>query len=47
LRVAAETIPSRKMEIERLLRERITTRLSERGVNLPAASVMTPPHQNP
>jgi moderate conductance mechanosensitive channel len=44
LRVAAETIPSRKVEIERVLRERITTRLSERGVVLPAASVVpTPP----
>jgi moderate conductance mechanosensitive channel len=47
LRVAAETIPSRRWAIERSLREMITTRLTERGVSLPSPSVMSPPPQNP
>ena len=47
LRVAAETIPSRRWAIERSLREMITTRLTERGVSLPSPSVISPPPQNP
>ena len=47
LRVAAETIPSRRWAIERRLREMITTRLTERGVSLPSPSVMSPPQQTP
>jgi small conductance mechanosensitive channel len=44
LRVAAETEPARRWEIERDLRERITNRLSERGISIAAASVVaTPP----
>lgn len=43
LRVTAETLPSRRWEIERFLRERITTRLTERGVAVPAVPpVMAP-----
>ncbi len=44
LRVAAETEPARRWEIERHLRERITNRFSERGISIAAASVVaTPP----
>ena len=43
LRVTAETEPSRRWEIERHLRERITNRLSERGISIAAASVVTTP----
>jgi small-conductance mechanosensitive channel len=35
IRVAAETEPSRRWEIERALRERITARIAERGVHVP------------
>ncbi len=42
LRIAAETIPSRRWEIERELRERITMRLAERGVALPTTPVVVP-----
>jgi moderate conductance mechanosensitive channel len=47
LRVTAETVPSRRFEIERDLRERVTTRLTERGINLPASSVVAAPPHNP
>lgn len=47
LRVTAETVPSRRWEIERDLRERITSRLAERGVNLPAISVVAAHPQKP
>jgi small conductance mechanosensitive channel len=43
LRVTAETIPSRRWDIERELRERITMRLAENGVAPPAAPMMVPP----
>jgi len=39
IRVAAETEPSRRLEIERELRERITARLSERGIRVPPVPV--------
>src|SRR5439155_20473999 len=42
LRIAAETIPSRRWEIERELRERITMRLAERGVVLPITPAVVP-----
>ena len=35
IRVAAETEPSRRWEIERELRERITARIAERGIRVP------------
>jgi len=42
LRVTAETIPSKRWEIERALRERITMRLTERGVAAPPIPVVAP-----
>jgi small-conductance mechanosensitive channel len=42
LRVTAETIPSRRWEIERELRERITMRLAESGVAPPASPMIVP-----
>ena len=39
IRVAAETEPSRRLEIERELRERMTARLSERGIRVPPVPV--------
>jgi small conductance mechanosensitive channel len=41
LRVTAETVPSKRWEVERQLRERITTRLADRGVIVPQASVIS------
>ncbi|MEX2274623.1 MAG: mechanosensitive ion channel family protein [Actinomycetota bacterium] len=35
VRVVAQTLPSRRWAIERLLRERVSTRLEERGVQVP------------
>ena len=43
LRVTAETIPSKRWVIERVLRERITTRLTERGVSTPPVPMAAPP----
>jgi len=42
LRVTADTIPSKRWEIERTLRERITTRLTERGVAAPPIPAIAP-----
>jgi small conductance mechanosensitive channel len=42
LRVTADTIPSKRWEIERALRERITTRLTERGVAAPPIPAIAP-----
>jgi small conductance mechanosensitive channel len=42
LRVTAETIPSRRWEIERELRERITMRLAESGVAPPPNPMIVP-----
>jgi small-conductance mechanosensitive channel len=39
IRVAAETEPSRRWEVERELRERITARLAERGISVPPVAV--------
>jgi moderate conductance mechanosensitive channel len=47
LRVTAETIPSKRWVIERVLRERITTRLTERGVSTPPVPVAVPPPGGP
>jgi small conductance mechanosensitive channel len=35
IRAVAETVPSRRFDVERLLRERITQRLAERGIRAP------------
>jgi small conductance mechanosensitive channel len=42
MRVIADTRPSKVMDVERLLRERITRRLAERGIRVPVTPV-TPP----
>ncbi len=42
MRVVADTRPSKVMDVERLLRERITRRLVERGIRVPVTPV-TPP----
>jgi small-conductance mechanosensitive channel len=47
LRVTAETIPSRRWQIERELRELITTRLTERGVIAAAGPLPTPAPPKP
>jgi small-conductance mechanosensitive channel len=44
IRVAAETEPSRRWEIERELRERITARIAERGIRVPP---LAPPPATP
>ena len=47
LRVTAETIPAKRWIIERALRERITTRLTERGVAAPPIPVVAPTPTGP
>lgn len=47
LRVTAETIPSKRWEIERVLRERVTTRLSEKGIAAPPIPVVAPKPSGP
>jgi moderate conductance mechanosensitive channel len=42
LRVVAETIPSKRWEIERVLREQMTNRLTQRGVAAPPIPVIAP-----
>ena len=42
LRVVAETIPSKRWEIERSLREQMTNRLIQRGVAAPPIPVIAP-----
>jgi moderate conductance mechanosensitive channel len=42
MRVIADTRPSKVMDVERLLRERITRRLVERGIRVPVTPI-TPP----
>ena len=42
LRVVAETIPSKRWEIERVLREQMTNRLTQRGVAAPPMPVIAP-----
>ena len=43
MRVAAETMPSHRVDTERLLRAKIVARLSERGVKMPPVMQGTPP----
>jgi len=38
IRVVAETQPAQRLEIERLLRERITTAITEKGIRVPPTS---------
>jgi small-conductance mechanosensitive channel len=40
IRVVAETRPSKRPDVERVLRERISARLAERGVQVPTPSAM-------
>ena len=42
IRAVAETLPSKRFDVERLLRERITQRLAERGIRAPLPSPMSP-----
>jgi moderate conductance mechanosensitive channel len=42
LRVTAQTLPSKRFEIERALREQVTNRLSQRGVVVPPIPVVAP-----
>ena len=42
IRVVAETRPSRKVDVERILRARITRRLAERGIRAPVAAAPPP-----
>ncbi len=43
LRVAAETVPSHRIDSERLLREKIVTRMGDRGVRVPPVTAMPGP----
>ena len=43
MRVVADTRPSKVMKVERTLRERITRRLSERGIKVPVVPVAPAP----
>ncbi|MCI0634526.1 MAG: mechanosensitive ion channel family protein [Actinobacteria bacterium] len=43
IRSVAETRPSRKADVERLLRAKITQRLAERGIRAPASPAVAPP----
>ncbi len=43
LRVTAETRPSKRLNAERLLRERITARLAESGIRVPMPTTILPP----
>jgi small conductance mechanosensitive channel len=43
MRVVADTRPSKVMDVERLLRERITRRLVERGIKVPVSPVAPAP----
>jgi small conductance mechanosensitive channel len=43
VRVIADTRPSKRWDVERLLRERITKRLAERGVRLPVPPMVGRP----
>jgi len=42
IRVVAETKPSKKVEVERILRARITRRLAERGIRAPVLAAPPP-----
>ncbi|HLA92281.1 MAG TPA: mechanosensitive ion channel family protein [Actinomycetota bacterium] len=42
IRAVAETLPSKRFDVERLLRERITQRLAERGIRAPLPPPMSP-----
>ena len=43
IRAVAETVPSKRFDTERLLRERITQRLAERGIRAPSPLAPRPP----
>jgi moderate conductance mechanosensitive channel len=43
IRAVAETRPTKRFDVERLLRARITTRLAERGIRAPVVPGIVPP----
>ncbi|HEX7247048.1 MAG TPA: mechanosensitive ion channel domain-containing protein, partial [Actinomycetota bacterium] len=43
VRITAETRPSKRLDVERLLRERIQRRLSERGIRVPVPTTSAGP----
>ena len=43
IRITAETRPSKRLDVERLLRERIQRRLSERGIRVPVPTTSSGP----
>jgi small conductance mechanosensitive channel len=43
IRITAETRPSKRLDVERLLRERIQRRLSERGIRVPVPTTSAGP----
>ena len=43
IRVAAETMPSHRIDTERLLRARIVARMAERGIKSPPVPATSPP----
>ncbi len=47
IRAVAETRPSKKVDVERLLRARITQRLAERGIRAPVPSTAPPATPGP
>jgi moderate conductance mechanosensitive channel len=42
-RIAAETVPSHRIDVERLLRARIVSRMTERAIKVPPVPVARPP----
>lgn len=48
LRLTAETRPSKRLDVERLLRERVTARLAESGIRVPLTpTIPAPPDARP
>jgi small conductance mechanosensitive channel len=47
IRVVAETIPTKRFDVERMLRERFTQRLAERGIQSPAPPPASRPTPEP
>jgi hypothetical protein len=43
IRAVADTRPSKKVDVERLMRARITQRLAERGIRAPVVPGAAPP----
>jgi moderate conductance mechanosensitive channel len=47
IRVTAETRPSKRLDVERIMRERIARRLSERSIRVPVPPAAAPPAAQP